>query len=132
MPYKNPHSPEAIASRKRRDRRHYLKYKEKHLAKSKEKREAGYYKKLRDKYPERFKKSSVVGMWKHRGIKDDDLSSVYDYYIKETHCWICGNEFKQDEYRKRMDRCLDHNHETGEIRYICCRSCNSSLLRKQN
>ena len=36
---------------------------------------------------------------------------------------ICDNEFKDSR-----DRHLDHDHETGEVRYICCRTCNLYIL----
>ena len=53
---------------------------------------------------------------------DDDYDALFEVYKKETHCWICGKE-----YVKRNDRQLDHDHETGEPRYICCISCNCKL-----
>ena len=68
-------------------------------------------------------KITRINNWKQIGIRDQDLSAVYDIYIKEKHCWICGNE-----YTKRKERHLDHDHDTGEIRYICCRSCNINIL----
>lgn len=71
------------------------------------------------------KKSHTLSSWKYLGIKDEDLSLVYDYFITQTHCWICGVK-----YRKSKERCLDHCHETGEIRYICCSNCNLNVLRK--
>tara|TARA_Y100000114_G_C11610388_1_gene254830 strand:+ start:86 stop:571 length:486 start_codon:yes stop_codon:yes gene_type:complete len=69
------------------------------------------------------KKLMRIANWKQLGIKDEDLGAVYDYYIKETHCWICGDQFKTNKCRH-----LDHDHETGEIRYICCNNCNCKLL----
>tara|TARA_R110000824_G_C14657270_1_gene617391 strand:- start:19 stop:459 length:441 start_codon:yes stop_codon:yes gene_type:complete len=70
-------------------------------------------------------KNSRINKWKQRGIIDEDLSAVYDYYIKQPQCMICLKEYK-DSY----DRCLDHDHQTGEIRYICCRYCNTNFLRE--
>ena len=58
---------------------------------------------------------------------DEDLSAVYDYLIKETNCMICFKEYKDSQ-----DRCLDHDHETGEIRYICCQNCNGHFLKEKN
>ena len=72
-------------------------------------------------------KSRRISVWKSQGIIDEDLHAVYDYYIDQTHCMIC---FK--EYKNSKDRCLDHDHETGEIRYICCQNCNSNFLREKN
>ena len=69
------------------------------------------------------KKVMRCANWKQIGIVDEDLESVYDVYINETHCWICDKEFQDNR-----DRHLDHDHETGEIRYICCRDCNIQIL----
>ena len=72
------------------------------------------------------KKYNRINEWKYQGIIDEDLSAVYDYYIKETHCMICFKEFKDSQ-----DKCLDHDHESGKIRYICCRPCNSQFLKEK-
>ena len=73
------------------------------------------------------RKLQRIANWKQIGIIDNDLASVYDIYIKETNCWICGCEYKNKKHRH-----LDHNHETGEIRYICCRDCNIQILSNVN
>ena len=65
------------------------------------------------------KKVNMISHWKSIGIIDEDLDAVYDYYVKETNCMICLKEYKNSS-----DRCLDHDHESGEIRYICCQYCN--------
>ena len=72
-------------------------------------------------------KSHRIYNWKRLGIIDEDLSTLYDYLIKETNCMIC---FK--EYKNSKDRQLDHDHDTGEIRYICCNNCNVNFLREKN
>ena len=71
------------------------------------------------------KKRLVIKDWKRRDIEDEDLSSVYDYFITQTHCWICDVK-----YDKKNLRHLDHDHESGEIRYIICYKCNMNILRK--
>ena len=76
------------------------------------------------KTPKGRKKMRLMN-WKLRGIEDEDLGSVYDYYLLETNCMICNKEYKSSR-----DRHLDHDHDTGEIRYICCQYCNTWLLRK--
>jgi len=75
---------------------------------------------------EETKKITRISQWKSRGIIDSDFSSLYDVYKKETNCYICGNEFKDSK-----DRHLDHDHETGEVRFICCRVCNSHFLKEK-
>ena len=72
------------------------------------------------------RKSNIICNWKHIGIIDEDLGAVYDYYFKQTNCMICLKQFKCSR-----DRHLDHDHNTGEIRYICCRNCNTNLLREK-
>ena len=56
--------------------------------------------------------------WKSRGVKGD-LDKLYDYYISCNSCEKCSKVFT-DTY----DRILDHNHETGEFRFVLCRDCN--------
>jgi hypothetical protein len=68
------------------------------------------------------KKSRVISTWKFNGIKDEDFESLYEAYLNESNCWICGHDFYK--YKK----CLDHDHRTGEVRYICCHMCNSTIL----
>ena len=88
--------------------------------------EADYRKRryLRLKNCPEEKKRLVIKDWKRRGIKDEDLNLVYDYFITQTHCWICDVK-----YDKKNLRCLDHCHETGDIRYIICYKCNFNKLR---
>lgn len=81
-----------------------------------------YQKKWRESI--RAKKIMRIGNWRQLGITDEDLELVYDTYINTTNCMICDNTFKNSK-----DRHLDHDHETGEIRYICCRNCNIKILR---
>ena len=66
----------------------------------------------------------VIKNWIKRGVIDEDLGAVYDYYITQTHCWICDIE-----YNKNNPRCLDHDHDDGSCRYICCRICNLHTVR---
>ena len=122
-------------TKKEMNRRWYLKYKEKINAKCRE------YKRLNPEYNKEYRKNNLEYFknykqtakckkmdklcdWKRRGIIDDDLGLLYDYYLTQTHCWICNKK-----YETTKDRCMDHDHETGEPRYICCVKCNLVLLR---
>tara|TARA_R110002072_G_scaffold273927_1_gene434753 strand:- start:72 stop:416 length:345 start_codon:yes stop_codon:yes gene_type:complete len=73
---------------------------------------------------EKGRKKKCIWKWKKIGIKDPCLEYLYDYLITQTHCWICLKK-----YEDSSERCLDHDHETGEPRYICCRNCNLNFLR---
>ena len=70
-----------------------------------------------------------ISQWKTQGIIDSDYELLYDVFIKETNCWICGKEFNKDN---GMDRkCLDHDHEItddGNVRYILCGYCNLHVV----
>ena len=99
-------------------------YNKKWCQKNKERR-AQIQKKSYLKNKEAVYKSQKISNWKASGIIDEDLESVFNVYINETDCWICLKKFKNS-----LDRCLDHDHKTGEIRYICCRNCNGNFLRE--
>ena len=72
---------------------------------------------------ENSKKPQMISSWKYRGIIDTDFDLLYDYYILQNNCMVCGIEFKNS-----LNRHLDHDHNTGEVRYICCCKCNTSFL----
>lgn len=111
-------------------------YREKHPEKAKEQSI-----KWQKEHPERWKayqleyrkrdsskKKARIANWKQIGVVDHHFDELYDFYMKATHCMICGDEFKTHRHRH-----LDHDHETGEVRYICCAGCNTNILgeRKQ-
>ena len=83
-----------------------------------------YWKEYRQS--DRGKQVMRINNWKQIGVKDADFTSLYNTYIKETHCWICGCE-----YSRPRQRHLDHDHKTGEVRYICCMTCNIKVLGRE-
>lgn len=65
-------------------------------------------------------KSNMKGQWKYKGLITDKFEEIYQRYIYSTNCELCG-----EEYKSRRDRHMEHSHQTGEFRNICCRTCNS-------
>ena len=59
-------------------------------------------------------KYNTKSSWKKSGIKftDEDFEFIYGVYITAENCMLCDKEFT-----KIKDRCMDHDHSTGEFRY---------------
>jgi len=65
------------------------------------------------------KKSRSISGWKQLGAIGD-LKKFYDErYLPATKCEVCEKVFKSTR-----DKCMDHCHDTGEIRWVLCNSCN--------
>tara|TARA_R110002012_G_scaffold26115_3_gene85428 strand:+ start:800 stop:1162 length:363 start_codon:yes stop_codon:yes gene_type:complete len=80
-----------------------------------------YYHSLKGKKAHRLK------CWKRNGIIDTDWDLLYDFYMKETNCWICDKFYNNSIKTDR--KCLDHDKKTGEIRFIICSHCNLNIVR---
>ena len=65
------------------------------------------------------KKVNMMADWRRSGVNNVN-EEMYNHYIATTHCECCLKEFSSSR-----DRCLDHDHETGEYRQILCSSCNN-------
>ena len=79
-------------------------------------------KKWKENNPDKCK----ITKWKLNGIIDGDFDLLYEVYIKENNCWICGVYFCVSNHR-----CLDHDHDIKDddnVRYICCRNCNIHII----
>ena len=64
-------------------------------------------------------KSRKINKWKSRGVISNDFDTLYDLFINTDKCMYCEKVFVDS-----VDRCLDHDHETGLYRAVLCRSCN--------
>ena len=86
--------------------------------KEKIKERSRLYKKLWRKTPQ-GKKQNTMNTWRSYGVNNVN-DTMYDRYINTHCCDICNKEFKNS-----LDRCLDHDHDTGDFRQILCQSCNN-------
>jgi len=61
-------------------------------------------------------------------IRTHGVGLIYKNYILAAQGWkcpICGKAIEPNS----SDACLDHNHNTGEIRGVLCRACNGYIGR---
>tara|TARA_R110000737_G_scaffold244136_1_gene255096 strand:+ start:228 stop:695 length:468 start_codon:yes stop_codon:yes gene_type:complete len=65
------------------------------------------------------KKAWTMDNWRRKGVKNVN-EEMYNHYIAATHCECCSKEFSSSR-----DRHLDHDHITGEFRWVICCRCNS-------
>ena len=67
-----------------------------------------------------------IDLKKHFGLDYRDYVSMY--VGQAGSCWICGTKlekFKTDS--DTQTACVDHDHETGEVRGLLCVKCNLGL-----
>tara|TARA_R110000772_G_C12949904_1_gene402021 strand:+ start:55 stop:483 length:429 start_codon:yes stop_codon:yes gene_type:complete len=65
------------------------------------------------------KKTGTMSSWRKNGVINVN-DEMYERYIATTHCECCSKKFSSSR-----DRCLDHDHETGDFRWVICRACNN-------
>lgn len=98
-----------------------------------------YYHKNKDKLKEYRKayrqteqgrKSKRIADWKKMGVVCDDFDGLYEHYKNATHCDICNVELSIEKKSTNNKKCLDHDHETGEFRWVLCFNCNKNEHNK--
>ncbi len=69
--------------------------------------------------------------WKRQGIFIDNEDAVYKRYIETKKCDLCNVELV-DGNRKSNRKCLEHDHLSKCIRFVCCNKCNFFLKKRDN
>jgi hypothetical protein len=81
----------------------------------------------------KYHKSMTIGKWRRTGLIAEyhEMEIIYTRYVNAEFCEICNKEFLTTR-----DRQMEHSHETGKFRNICCQRCNllksDVKIRKNN
>jgi hypothetical protein len=62
-------------------------------------------------------------MFRQYGLTKEDYDELL--ISQDYRCNICGKTI--EEARQRRPLSVDHNHDTGQVRGLLCRNCNSCL-----
>lgn len=119
-------------------KKEYIEYRKKYYYKNVEKareKSKKYYENNKEKHTER------VNIWVNKNKEKSKnihraahLRRAYgislQYYDKlfmqqKGRCFICGQH--ENELKKKL--CVDHNHQTGNVRGLLCRECNIGLSK---
>ena len=71
------------------------------------------------------KKSRMKAKWVSRGVKlrpDETWDDLFCMWYISTNCMICDKDITSNNHK-----CLDHDHNTGFTRSICCKKCNNTF-----
>jgi len=81
---------------------------------------AEHKRKYREQHKARYLRNYALKNWRKAKVKGD-LEDLYEnVYIPETNCWCCNHDFS------KYQKCMDHDHNTGEFRQILCQACNNN------
>ena len=101
-------------------REEYLRNKEAYLERAKKNFDRDKHKIAIKKYEqtEAGIKTKRMSRWRSYGV-NNLTDELYEHYINCDKCEVCKCEFTDKNVK-----CLDHDHETGDFRYVLCRACN--------
>lgn len=99
------------------------KHRKKRLAYSR--KYAQEHKELAKIHAKKYRYRGSKGLAKQLQTTSKELTKTYDklFDIQKGRCAICGKH----ESELGMRLCIDHNHETKEIRALLCRPCNLGI-----
>jgi len=138
MPYKDPEKQrEYDRVRYQKNKEKILEYKREYYQKNAEQqreKSREYYHKNTEKISEQKReyrqtpqaiKVQRISDWKKQGILSEDYDALYERVASTEKCEFCGVDLTVDRYNTKTTRCLDHDHESGQVRGVLCLSCNS-------
>jgi len=64
--------------------------------------------------------------WTRRGMKIYDENIIYQRYINTENCELC-NIMMTSGRKAKNRKCLEHDHLSGYVRFVCCNTCNNYL-----
>ena len=64
-------------------------------------------------------KSTKMASWRFLGVNNVN-DEMYERYINTTKCDVCSKVFSSSKHKH-----LDHDHDSGEFRWVLCASCNT-------
>ena len=80
----------------------------------------------RERNPEKFKKANQKT--KLRLLYGITVEQYNEKLLSQNSvCDICGNPETVSKRGKLYDLCVDHNHDTGQVRGLLCRNCNTAI-----
>ena len=117
---------------KERNRNNARRYRNEHLIEIREKQKKYYYEnkdKNKEKDRQRFSKyreenKSVIAYSKIKcryGLSKEEYNLLLEN--QDYKCKICG----ESQINLKRKLCIDHNHNTGEVRGLLCDNCNRLL-----
>jgi len=75
---------------------------------------------------EGYKKIKLNEWINKTNLKSNNFDLLFDRYYYTDNCDICNLQIFNHKNNCEK-KCLDHHHDSGYMRYICCNKCNVRL-----